>query len=142
MPGATGMPRRSSAKEVREYLRDSLRFLVLEPVRGFGKGEQLSAGAIVQAFVSHFRQEKVVALAPEDAGGDADVLVLKVDASAEEGAIPVDHAGQSAGLRPGAPILGEVFSREGAWAAGVEKRARANAAMEGGEKRLDRKSVV
>src|SRR5439155_1180904 len=70
----TSMPRGSSAKEVREYLRNSIRFLVLEPVRGVGKGEELSAGAIAQAFVSHFRQEKIVALAPEDAGGDADVL--------------------------------------------------------------------
>ena len=130
------MPRGSSAKEVREYLRDSIRFLVLEPVRGVGKGEELSAGAIAQAFVSHFRQEKIVALAPEDAGGDADVLVLKFDPSAEEGAIPVDHAGQSAGLRPGAPILGEVFSREGARAAGVEERVRAKAEVEGGEKRF------
>jgi len=51
------MPRRSSAKEVREYLRDSLRFLVLEPVRGVGKGEELSAGARVQAFPQRMRVE-------------------------------------------------------------------------------------
>src|SRR5256885_2831577 len=33
--------------------------------------------------------------------------LFRSHASAEEGTIPVDHAGQSAGLRPGAPILGD-----------------------------------
>ena len=62
------MPRGSSAKEVREYLRDSIRFLVLEPVRGIGKGEELSAGAIAQAFVSHPEPELLKIHDPEKFG--------------------------------------------------------------------------
>ena len=82
---------------------------MLQPMCGVGESEELRVRAIAQAFVSHFRQEEGVTLAPEDACGDADGFVWKFDARAEEGAIPVDHAGEGAGLRPCSAILGEFF---------------------------------
>ncbi len=104
---------------------------MLEPMRGVGESEKLRVRAVAQAFVGHFRQEKGVALAPEDACRDAHGFVWKCDTCAEEGAIPVDHAGERAGLRPGGAVLGEIYRGESAGAAGAEKRSRANAKVEG-----------
>jgi hypothetical protein len=84
---------RLDAEEIDQELRDASGFFVLEPMRGVGEGEKLSARAIAQTFVSHFGQEEIVALPPEDAGRDADGLVREFGASAEEGAVPVDHGG-------------------------------------------------
>src|ERR1700674_725036 len=81
------------AEEIDQELRDAGGFFVLKPMRGVGEGEKLSARAIAQTFVSHFGQEEIVALAPQNAGGDADGFILKFDASAKEGAVPVDHGG-------------------------------------------------
>ena len=100
---------------------------------GVGEGEKLGARAVAQAFVSHFGQEEGVAFAPKDARGDANGLVRKFGASAEERAVPVNHAGEGAGLRPCSAVLGEIFSAEGPWAAGAQKRARADAEVESGE---------
>ena len=84
---------RLDAEEIDQELRDTGGFFVLEPVRGVSEGEELGARAIAQTFVSHFGQEEIVALAPEDAGGDADGLVREFGASAEEGAVPINHSG-------------------------------------------------
>src|SRR5258708_38397199 len=74
-------------------------------MRGVGEGEELGVRAVAQTFVSHFGQEEIVALAPEDAGGDADGLVREFGASAEERAIPIDHGGFGGGVRPRRPKL-------------------------------------
>src|SRR6266700_1964353 len=103
-------------------------------MRGVGESEKLRVRAVAQAFVGHFRQEKGVALAPQDACRDAYRFVWKFGASAEEGAIPVDHACERAALRPGGAVLGEIFRGESAGAAGAEKRSRADAEVECGEK--------
>src|SRR5260370_15124000 len=122
--------------EIDQELRNTGRLFVLEPMRGVGEGEELGVGAIAQTFVSHFGQQEIVALAPEDARGDADGLVRKFGASAKEGAVPVDHGGESTRLRPGGAILGEILGGEGARAAGPEERARGNAEGEKGRKGL------
>ena len=63
-------------------------------------------------------------------------LVWKFDASAEERAVPVDHAGQGSWLRPCSAVLDEVFTREGTWAAGTQKGTRADAEVKSGENRF------
>src|SRR5216683_1712596 len=92
--------RRSGSEELHKDLGDSGRLFVLEPVRGVGEGEQLRIGAIAQAFVSHFREKKGVALAPKDACGNVDGAVGEFHAKTEQSAIPVDHAGERTWLRP------------------------------------------
>src|SRR5258708_29853312 len=105
-------------------------------MRGVGESEEFHARAVTQTFVGHFGQEEGVALAPEDTGGDANGLVWKLDASAEEPAVPGDRAGQGAGLSPCRAVLDEVFIREGAGAAGAEKGTRADAEVKSGENRF------
>src|SRR6266849_688818 len=100
---------------------------------GVGEGEDLCVRAVAQTLVSHFGHEEVVAFTPKDAGGDAHSFVWEFDASAEQGAVPVDHAGERAGLRPCRAVLGEISGGESAWAARAEKRLRANAEVERGE---------
>src|SRR5258708_14059596 len=78
-------------EEIDQELRNTGRLFVLEPMGGVGEGEELGVGAVAQTFVSHFGQEEIVALAPEDTGGDADGFVRKCGASSKHGAIPVDH---------------------------------------------------
>src|SRR5216684_3271195 len=121
-------------EEIDQELRNTGRLFVLEPMGGVGEGEELGVGAVAQTFVSHFGHEEIVAFAPEDARGDAHGFVWKFGASSKQGAIPVDHGGECAWLRPGGAVLGEILGGEGAWAAGPEKRARANAEVESGEK--------
>src|SRR5258705_2172022 len=84
---------------------------MLEPMGGVGEGEELGARAVAQAFVSHFGQKEMVALAPEDTGGDADGFVREFGASAEEGAVPVDHGGYGGRPRPPRAALGGEFGR-------------------------------
>src|SRR5713226_7725372 len=100
---------------------------------GVGEGEELGVRAVAQAFVRHFGQKEGVTRAPEDAGGDAHSFVWEFDASAEQGAVPVDHTGERAGLRPCSSVFGEISGGESAWAARAEKRLRANAEVERGE---------
>src|SRR5258707_14320667 len=107
---------------------------MLEPMGGVGEGEEFGVRAIAQTFVSHFGQKEIVALAPEDAGVDADGFVREFDASAEEGAVPVDHGGESAGPRPCGAVLGGIFGGEGTRATGAEKRGGADAEMGNGKK--------
>src|SRR5258706_15430187 len=95
---------------------------MLEPMGGVGEGEELGARAVAQAFVSHFGQKEIVALAPEDTGGDADGFVREFGASAEEGAVPVDHGGLGAGVGPRGAVLGEKFGGGGAQAGGAGER--------------------
>src|SRR5258708_27336208 len=105
-------------------------------MRGAGESEEFGACAVAQTFVGHFGHEEGVALAPQDAGWDANGLVWKLDASAEERAVPIDHAGEGCGLRPCSTILGEIFIREGARAAGAQKGTRADAEVKSGENRF------
>src|SRR6266852_382064 len=105
-------------------------------MRGAGESEEFGACAVAQTFVDHFGQEEGVAFAPQDACGDANDFVWKLDASAEERAVPVDHAGQGSGLRPCSTIVGEIFGGEGSRAAGAEERTRADAEVKSGEKRF------
>src|SRR5256884_5174516 len=91
-------------------------------------------------YTTLFRSKESRRAPPEDARGDADGFVLKFDASAKEGAVPIDHGGEGAGLRPRGAGLVEIFGGEGAPAAGAGKRARTGAEVEGGEKG-DRKST-
>jgi hypothetical protein len=106
---------------------------VLEPVRGVGEGIEFGGVAVAQAVVSHFGEEKGVAFAPEDARGDVDRRIRKFAAMAEGGAIPVQHGGGSAGLRPCGEVEGDIVRRESAGAAEVEKRVLAEAEIEGRE---------
>jgi len=55
---------------------------------------------------------------------------------AKSGAVPVDHAGERAGLRPCGAVLGEIIVRESVGAAGADKRADAEAEIEHGERRF------
>src|SRR5271168_3001752 len=99
-----------------------------------GKGEEFGVRAVAQTFPRHFGQQKGIALAPEDARGDADDLVGKFDADAEESAIPVDHGSNGARLGPRGAVLGEIIVGEGPWAAGADERPRTDAEVESGEK--------
>src|SRR5258708_8745400 len=121
-------------EEIDQELGNTGRFLVLEPMGGVGEGEEFGVGAVAQTFVSHFGQEEIVAFAPEDARGDAHGFVWKFGARSKQGAIPVDHGGECAWLRPGGAVLGEILGREGVRAAGAVKRSRAGLIIEGGEK--------
>src|SRR6266853_3893622 len=105
-------------------------------MRGAGESEEFSACAVAQTFVGHFGQQEGVAFAPQDASGHVNSLVWKFDASAEERAVPVDHAGQGSWLRPCSAVLDEVFTREGTWAAGTQKGTRADAEVKSGENRF------
>src|SRR5947207_12547268 len=112
---------RSASKEINQQFRDASGLFVLQPMRGIGEGEEFRVRAIAQAFARHFGQKEGVAFAPEDACGDADNFVWKFDASAEERAIPIDHAGEGAGPRPSRSILREIFRGESVWAARAEQ---------------------
>src|SRR6266404_4700252 len=105
-------------------------------MRGAGESEEFGACAVAQTFVGHLGQEESVALAPQDASGHADGFVWKLDASAEKRSVPVDHGGEGSGLRPCSAVLDEVFIREGARAAGVQKGTRADAEVKSGENRF------
>src|SRR6202030_165504 len=89
---------RLDAEEIDQEFRAASGFFVLEPVCGVGEGEKFSVVAVAQTFVSHFGQEEIVALAPEDARGNADGFVWKFGASAKERAVPIDHGSQGAWL--------------------------------------------
>src|SRR5260370_29882414 len=105
-------------------------------MRGAGEGEKLRVRAVTQTFTRHLRQEKHVSLAPKNPRGDANGLVRELGAGAEERAVPIDHAGQSAGLRPGGAVLDKIFGGESARAARAQQRPRADAIVERGEKGL------
>ena len=92
------------AEEIDEEFRDASGFFVLKPVGSVGEGVEFGRVAVAEAVVSHFREEKVVAFAPEDAGGDVYGHVREFGVIAKGGAIPVDHSGERAGLRPGGAI--------------------------------------
>src|SRR6266849_2686005 len=100
---------------------------------GVGEGEDLCVRAVAQTLVSHFGHEEVVAFTPKDAGGGADSFVWEFDASAEQGAVPVDHACERAGSRPCSAVFGEISGGESAWAARVKKGTRADTEVESGE---------
>lgn len=93
---------------------------MLEPVRGVGESVEFGAIAITDAFVGHVGKEESVALAPEDARGDVNARVRKSGAMTKSGAVPVNHGGEGAGLRPSGAILLEVIGRECALPAGAD----------------------
>src|SRR5437879_13844197 len=93
---------------------------MLKPMSGVGKGEELGVRAVAQTLLRHFSQEEGVAFAPKDAGGHTSGFIWKLDAGAEERAVPVDHAGEGSGLRPGSAVLDEVCMRGGARAVGAQ----------------------
>src|SRR5260370_12880502 len=97
---------RLRAEEIDQELRNTGRFFVLEPMGGVGEGEEFGVGAVAQTFVSHFGQEEIVALAPQNARGDAHGFVWKFGASSKQGAIPVDYGGLWARPRPPRAGLG------------------------------------
>src|SRR5260370_28420649 len=105
-------------------------------MRGAGESEEFGACTVAQTFVGHFGQEEGVAVEPEEAGGDGNGLVWKLDASGEERAIPVDHGGEGSGMRPCSTVLDEVFICEGARAAGAQKGTRADEEVKSGENRF------
>jgi len=112
-----GIGDRLRAEEIDEQFGNAGGFFVLEPVRSIGKGIEFGGIAIAKAVVRHIGQEEGVAFAPEDARGDVDGWVRKFCAMAKCGAIPVDHGGERAGLRPGGAIFSEVVLGEGSGAA-------------------------
>src|SRR5260370_41416852 len=83
---------RLRAEEIDQELRNTGRFFVLEPMGGVGEGEEVGVGAVAQTFVSHFGQEVIVALAPQNARGDAHGFVWQFGASWKHGAIPINHS--------------------------------------------------
>src|SRR5216684_2117127 len=87
--------------------------------------QEFGVGAVSRTCVGHFGEKKSVALAPKDSCGNVHRALGERSAIAEESAIPVDHGGERAGLRPGGAILGEVVGREGTRPAGAEERPRA-----------------
>jgi hypothetical protein len=121
------------AEEIDEEFGNACGFFVLEPVGGVGESVEFGVVAIAETIVGHFGEEEGVALAPEDARGDVDRGVRKFAAIAEGGAIPVDHAGECSGLRPRGAVVGEIFVGESVGAAGADKRADAEAEVEGGK---------
>jgi hypothetical protein len=94
------------AEKIDEKFRDAGGFFVLEPVRGVGERVEFGGVAIAETVVGHVGEEKGVAFAPEDARGDVNGSVRKFAAMAKSGAVPVDHAGDRAGLRPRGAVLG------------------------------------
>jgi hypothetical protein len=94
------------AEEVNEKFSDASGFFVLEPVRSVGERVEFGGVAVAETVVSHIGEEKGVAFAPKDAGGDVDGCVRKFAAMAKSGAVPVDHASERAGLRPRGAVLG------------------------------------
>lgn len=121
------------AKEIDEEFGNASGFFVLKPVRGTGESVELGGVAIAETVVGHVWEEKGVALAPEDACGDVDSRVREFAAMAEGGAVPVDHAGERAGLRPSGAVLGEIFVGKSVWATGTEEGANAEAEVVSGE---------
>src|SRR5260370_41623762 len=125
-------------EEIDQERGNTGRFLVLEPMGGVGEGEEFGVGAVAENLVSHFGQEEIVAFAPEDARGDAHGFVWKFGARSKQGAIPVDHGGECAWLRPGGAGLGEILGGGGGPAAGAEKRCRADVMVVRGGKSVPR----
>src|SRR5260370_31590317 len=125
---------RLRAEEIDQELRNTGRFFVLEPMGGVGEGEEFGVGAVAQTFVSHFGQEEIVELAPQNARGDAHGFVWKFGASSKQGAIPVDYGGLWAWLRPPGAVLGPDVSGEGGGGAGGGERHFGGTIAEGGGK--------
>src|SRR2546429_8162873 len=95
---------RSGLKNLYKQLRTLCRLLVQEPVCGIGEGEEFAMSAIAQAFASHFWDQEFVTLAPQDARGHAHGGVGETRAIAQGRAIPVDHRGEGARLRPSGTV--------------------------------------
>lgn len=121
------------AEEIDEEFGNSCGFFVLKPMRGVGEGVEFGVVAIAEAVVGHGGKQEGVALAPEDARRDVDGGVRKFAAMAKGGAIPVDHAGERASLRPRGSVLGKIFVGESVGATGADKRSDAEAKVEGSE---------
>src|SRR5256884_4878187 len=68
--------------------------------------------AIAQAFASHFWDQEFVTLAPQDARGHAHGGVGETRAIAQGRAIPVDHRGEGARLRPSGTVLRKIVGRK------------------------------
>src|SRR5436853_631298 len=117
---------RSGLKKLYKQLRNLCRLLVQEPVCGIGEGEEFAMSAIAQAFASHFWDQEFVTLAPQDARGHAHGGVGETRAIAQGRAIPVDHRGEGARLRPSGTVLRKIVGRKRAGAARANERARAN----------------
>lgn len=111
----------AAAEEIDEEIGNASGLFVLEPVRGVGEGKEFGGVAVAEAVVGHFEKEESVALAPKDSRGDVDRRIGIFSAITEGGAVPVDHAGERAGLRPRGAVLGEIFGGEGAHAAGADE---------------------
>jgi len=108
----------------------------LEPVSGLRKRNQFRLGAIAEAVLSHFEHEKAIAPAPENASGDTDGAIRKGGPMAQSSAVPVNHRGHGARLRPGGAVEVEVLGRESAGAAGTRERSDGSAEIGSGEKKL------
>src|SRR5580658_2661700 len=108
-----------AAEEVDEEIGNAGWLFVLEPVRGVGESVEIGDVAVAKGVVGHLGEEEGVALAPKYARGDVDGGVGELGVMTGGGAIPVDHRGKSAGLRPRRAVLREVFGGECVWAAGA-----------------------
>lgn len=72
-------------------------------------------------------------LAPQDARGDMHGAIREPSAKTKERAIPVDHGGDGAGLRPRGAVLSKIASRKSTGATGAEKRSDADLKVIGRE---------
>src|SRR5712691_8624984 len=124
------------AEEVDQEFRDAGGFFVLEPVGGFGEGEEFGVGAVTQTFMGHIGQKESVAFAPENTRREMDSAIRKPGAAAKESAIPIDHGSERTRLGPRGAVLDKIVGREGARAAGAEQRGSADTEVESGEESL------
>ena len=109
---------------------------MLEPVGGFGEGEEFGVGAVTQTFMGHIGQKERVALTPENTRRDMDSAIRKPGAAAKESAIPIDHGSEGTGLGPCCTVHDKIVGRESLRAAGAEQRGSADTEVETGEESL------
>lgn len=113
------------AEEGSEEFGDAGGLFVMEPMGAVREADELGVGAIAKTVLGHCGEEEGVANSPENARGDAHGGIGELGTMAECGAIPVDHASESGGLRPSRAILREVLLGKRSGATGTDQRVHA-----------------
>ena len=109
-----------------QLLIDFIRRVVLDPMGGAAKTDEFPALAQLDGRLRHLETEREIALAPQHQRGDGDssrrgFVERGAQSAADGGAVPVEHARQRAGLRPGFFIFNHILLAECAAASRLDE---------------------
>src|SRR5690242_17421327 len=115
-------PARSTPKMRDQILIHGFTFFMLHPMRSVFVDNQLALIAQLQTSRGHFLVQKGILLAPLNQRGYVDVNVRRVGWTVpDEGAIPVNHPRQPAGVAPSLFVFCQILGGKSSGVTGMKK---------------------